>query len=120
MNVKNILIVDDDKILSQMFSELLSEFDFNTKIANSGNKAFELLESQVFTPDLIISDVKMPDGDGNYLLAKLKSNYPQIPIIMVTGFTDGTMQDLIEKGALAILNKPFPIDDLLDIINNLK
>ena len=73
------------------------------------------------SPDLIVSDVNMPDGDGYTLCKRLKANekYSHIPIILLTALSNTKSQnDSYRAGAEASLSKPFEIDTLMEMIKN--
>lgn len=110
-----ILIVDDEI----EFCDLLAD-DFKRKIpgsktftATSGRKAFELLANE--RPRVVISDIRMPDGDGLELLERVRRvKFDESPIvILTTGYTDFDLDMLIDEGAEAVFTKPFEMDDLI-------
>ncbi|PRD47840.1 hybrid sensor histidine kinase/response regulator transcription factor [Sphingobacterium haloxyli] len=114
-----VLIVDDEKdILRYVSQELQGSYKIIS--AENGNEAFQLALSQF--PDLVISDVSMPDMDGFELVKKLKSNSTtnHIPVILLTAKInhEDRMQG-IGLGADAYLTKPFLIDELLMLAENL-
>ncbi|MGO3804886.1 MAG: two-component regulator propeller domain-containing protein [Sphingobacterium sp.] len=114
-----VLIVDDEKdILHYINQELQSIYKIIS--ADNGNDAFQLALSHL--PDLIISDVSMPDMDGFTLVKKVKSNSAtnHIPVVLLTAKIDheDRMQG-IGLGADAYLTKPFLIEELLILAENL-
>ncbi|MDF1551215.1 MAG: helix-turn-helix domain-containing protein, partial [Bacteroidales bacterium] len=103
-----------EKNIGIFFSELLLFKDYNIQTANDGNegmiKAFELI------PDIIISDVMMPEMDGISLMEKLKGDHrtSHIPIILLTAKADvASRLTGLTKGADAYLSKPFNKDELI-------
>ncbi len=111
-----IVIVDDDKNLTELLIELISRFipesEFFT--AHTGREALKLIKKEL--PDLIILDVKLPDINGCEVCRILKKDkLAYIPIIVITGITD--KKDLktkfLELGAEAFLNKPFDSTELI-------
>ncbi len=115
-----ILIVDDERDLSQMMAELLTDAGFETRSADSGQQA--LTDIQADPPDLVLLDVNMPELDGFEVAAMLKSDpaTATIPIIMVSGH-DGRGSRMIglESGAEDYLAKPVDPAELLAKIRNL-
>lgn len=114
-----VLVVDDEQdILRYVSQELQSIYKIIS--AENGSDAFQLALSQL--PDLIISDVSMPDMDGFELVKKVKSNSStnHIPVILLTAKTtqENRMQG-IGLGADAYLTKPFVIEELLITAENL-
>lgn len=113
MSNKRVLLVDDEIELLEAMQELLMAYDFDVTTATSGNIALEVLEKEKF--DLILSDVRMADGDGLYFLEKLDKSLEQTPIFFfMTGFADFSAEEVAKKGAYGILNKPVAIDELIE------
>lgn len=83
MNAK-ILIVEDDSILSELYSEKFKLAGFNTAIACTGKEGLELLEKYI--PDIILLDILMPELNGFEMLKEMKKNrkYRNIPVILLT------------------------------------
>lgn len=73
-------------------------------------------------PDLIITDIGLPDMNGIDLIAKLRrlnNGHPNVPIVAVTGYGDEAARDALSAGACRALIKPLDLDSLLDAVNNL-
>lgn len=116
MNPKRILIVDDEEGIRESLKEYLELEGFVVNTAACGEIALQLLNQETF--DLILSDVRMPRGDGLFLLKAVKEKNPQYPtIILMSGFTDMTLQDAYHFGARGFLVKPFNPQYLLEILN---
>jgi DNA-binding NtrC family response regulator len=111
----NLLIVDDEEQIRETIKTHFELDDYAVQTAASGNEALEIvLKSHI---DFIISDVRMPDGDGVFLLEKVREVKPDIPIIvMVTGFAEITREDAIKKGALDLINKPYSLADMEELV----
>lgn len=123
----SLLIVDDSKELCEYLRDQLNE-DYNITLAFGGNSAWNIiLQSR---PDLIITDMKMPDGDGIELCRKVKSNaeLDNTPIIMLTGEGDESLQlEALELHVDQYMQKPFnmtilqsTIRQILEVRENLK
>jgi signal transduction histidine kinase/ligand-binding sensor domain-containing protein/DNA-binding response OmpR family regulator len=114
-----VLVVDDEKDILRYVSQELQSI-YKILSAENGSEAFQLALSQL--PDLIISDVSMPDMDGFELVKKIKSNSStnHIPVILLTAKInhEDRMQG-IGLGADAYLTKPFLIEELLIMAENL-
>lgn len=111
MTNKNILIVDDDKIILDSLCEFLKLEGYLTTGAQSFREAVTQLQQQSF--NLVITDINMPDGDGFELLANIRKNFPQTVVIIITGY--GTIESAVEAikmGAYDYLTKPVIDDDL--------
>ena len=82
----NILIVEDDIKLNQLFCTVLTKHGFNTFASYDGIDAFNLLDNQHI--DLIISDIMMPNMDGYEFTEAIRNINPEIPILMITAKDD--------------------------------
>ena len=85
-----ILIVEDDKELSQLFQKVLEKNGYQVKSASDGAQALEVLVKEYI--DLIISDIMMPVMDGYELVSELRSAGYQIPVLMITA--KGSFDDM--------------------------
>lgn len=110
----NLLIVDDETSIAELLAEVFVIEGFDCKCAYSGNKAIESLKENKF--DLIISDVKMGDGDGPSLLKHIKDNDLNIPLLFITGHSEFTEEELKSQGALKVFYKPLDLDDFIQEI----
>ncbi|MDR2728960.1 MAG: response regulator [Chitinispirillales bacterium] len=107
-----ILVVEDDKQLLSSVSVFLTSSGFKVISAADGVEALKMLEQ--ITPDLIISDVQMPNMDGIEFLGELKRSKRDIPVIITTGYPDiDTAIKSIQNGASDYLTKPYHYDALL-------
>lgn len=108
---KRILLVDDEIDLLEVLQIHLQLLGADVSTSRSGDEAFAVLQEQQF--DLVISDVRMPGGDGPSLLRRLRSskNLPQPVFLLMTGFTDAPI-DAKAEGAQEIIQKPFAFQDL--------
>ncbi len=101
-----ILIVDDEDIILTVISKSLEREGFKTLKAKSGKEALKFLEEKKV--NLVISDIIMPEMNGMELLANIKVNYPDIPVLMITGYTGKYNSDkVIAEGADGYIMKPF-------------
>jgi CheY-like chemotaxis protein len=111
--VKKVLIVDDDQEMLLSLEEGLSKYDetFSILTAEDGLDAVEELKNR--TISLVVTDLKMPKMDGFSLLSHIMEHYPEIPVIIITGYSTSEMERLArEGGAIGYIAKPFMIDDL--------
>ena len=114
---RNILVVDDEPDLLDILKDELEYHGAVVTLASSGNQAFEHIKKTHF--DMVISDVRMPDGDGVDLLLRVRALDPRLPIVIfVTGFSEIGETDLIAKGAFKLLRKPIDWEELTRILEN--
>jgi DNA-binding NtrC family response regulator len=108
----SILIVDDDPGQRSLLDSFLRSQGFETVLADSGERALEILSSR--QPDLVISDVRMPGLSGLETLRRVRQQFAVLPVLLVTAYTD--VRDAVEAmrdGALNYLAKPIDLDELL-------
>lgn len=107
---RRVLVVDDEVEILALMKTFLSEWDFEVLTCISGNEALMVLAS---TPvDLIISDLTMPNGDGEALLRAVGAGLaPHPPVILVTA-RDERRSSLLKAGAFAVHGKPCNFDEL--------
>ena len=106
-----VLVAEDEDITLRNIIEALEEGGFNVKGARNGVEALKKLDAEHF--DVLVTDIKMPEMNGIELLEKTKGKYPDIKVIITTGF--GSISSAIEaikKGASDYITKPFDLDEL--------
>lgn len=111
-NKGNILVVDDEKSQREILKAILEDDGYIVQTAGSGREALKLFKTAI--PDLILTDLKMPDIDGISLLDSFTKNLPSSPVIIMTAY--GTINSAVEamkKGAFDYLTKPLERDELL-------
>jgi CheY-like chemotaxis protein len=111
--IKKVLIVDDDHEMLLSLQEGLGKYDdtFSVLTAEDGLKAVEVLKKNPIS--LVVTDLKMPGMDGFGLLGHVMENYPDIPVIIVTGYSTSEMKRLARQGgAVGYIAKPFLIENL--------
>lgn len=118
MTKRSILIVDDEPIITRVFSKAFSKDPFNILIEHDGKKGFQTIVQK--HPDLILLDVMMPGLTGLEVLEKMKEAEIQIPVILMTAYGDTqTEKRAKELGISAYLTKPFDsIDDVIALIKS--
>jgi DNA-binding NtrC family response regulator len=106
-----ILVVDDEPDMVETLEQMLSGANYDVVTAVDSAKAFDLIPKE--RPDLIITDLVMPDLDGIGFLQRIKAHYPNIPVILLTGYaTVDSAVDAMKKGASDYLSKPFHSEEL--------
>ena len=112
---KNILVVDDDKSIRFILRTLLEKNKYS--VATTGNQVGLLRLIKEISPDLLITDVKLPDGNILDSLSQIKYFNPELPVIVISGFsTLSTAVNSIKSGAFEYLSKPFDLEKVLQIV----
>ncbi len=110
-----VLIVEDDPVQREMLVGFLRDLGIETEQAEDGLQALDLLDSQPI--DLVVTDLRMPGMEGSELLRKVKSQNPEVGVVLVTAF--GTVQGAVESlkaGACNYLLKPLDLDEVEHVI----
>lgn len=102
---KKALVVDDEPELRKAIIFDLKRRGCETYEAGCGDEAIKIV--QAYPIDIVLSDVRMPNGNGVDLLKQIRKLNPDIPIVLLaTGFADLTESDALRMGAYALLEKP--------------
>lgn len=116
--MKKILVIDDDDIIKEMFSDALTQFGHEVYTAKNGSDALRVIKA---TPeiDIIILDLLMPVMNGQETCCQIKRLLPDVEIIVVSTFLDDVaIKELAGMGVKHFLPKPSSLKFLQDIINN--
>lgn len=105
MQVKSILIVDDEESVRESLEKVLKKAGYLTRTADSGEEALaRMAESPA---DVVLTDLRMPEGDGITLLKNLKKKFPDSEVILLTGYgTIETAVEAVKEGAYDFITKP--------------
>lgn len=110
--IKNILIIDDEKDLCSLLSDLLSRRRYNVAIANTKREAIASLKRE--TPDLVFLDLKLPDGDGMEVLSKINAINPRTIVNIISAYgSEERREEAKKKGAYSFIDKPFTEKEVL-------
>ena len=115
MTAPRLLIVDDEASLREMLGFVFKKEGFEVRLASNFTEG--LADALRSSPDVILCDIKMPDGNGLELLRKVKEENARIPVIMITAHT--STEDAVEAmkaGAIDYIKKPFDNDELVLIV----
>ena len=116
----NAIVVDDDPDITGVFSELLTLHNVNVVgIGHNGFDAIRLISEK--SPSVVFMDVHMPKLDGATALKKIKELSSEMKVVMVTGDLSPDLEKMLEhNGADAIIFKPFSIDKITHVMNELQ
>lgn len=108
-----ILVVDDDPGLLELSRELLADLGYDTLLAGSGQEALERFRDHRHRIDLVLLDIVMPGTTAASLYHAMKNLRPDLPVLLVSGFSrHGEADDLLKAGCAGYLQKPYEISDL--------
>jgi len=113
--MSKILLIEDDVSFCMMLENFLVKKSYTVTTAFTVDEAKTKIKNQNF--DLIITDLRLPDYDGIQLMTEFKSEYPAIPVILMTGYSDvNTAVKAIKNGAADYISKPFNPEEVLLVI----
>ncbi len=111
---RTVLVVDDDALMLQVIERILLKENYTLLTANSGAEALEMIKAQPVL-DLLITDVAMPEMTGPALADRVRRQYPDLPVLFQTGFSDMLFDDRPDLGdRSAFLEKPFTARGLME------
>lgn len=111
------LIIDDEQDLLDLVSEVVKLSGHLAFSSISGHAGVELLKKEKV--DVVISDLRMPEGDGHYVLEYVKTMENKPLFVLVSGHADYSPEDAIKAGAQKFCQKPYEIDELISEIESM-
>ena len=113
-----ILIVDDNQMMTKTLRDIFELKGYQVKVAYSGLEGLEMATRDSF--DCILSDVKMPDLTGVDLYRAIKTEYPQLPFVLMTAYaTDNLIEEGLKEGVVSVLSKPLNLGLVFDFLTKL-
>jgi PAS domain S-box-containing protein len=117
---ETIIVVDDEEIIAGSLNALLKKHGYKTCVFTSSKLAYNMIISKKVIGDLLITDMTMPELTGIDLVNKLAVDMPNLPIILCTGYSDQTKQELVQgNDVAAFLTKPIDTKNLLKTIRSI-
>ena len=118
---KKILVVEDEFGLHEIFREIFRMEGYDVRIATNGLNGLELYKK--FNPDLVFTDIIMPEMDGLELVSKIREIDPQIKVVYMSGFfgmknVKERIREEVEKYGYLTLAKPFKLSHMLEIVKD--
>jgi len=118
MTQKTILLIEDDKQFQNFVNEVLLSEEYRVLLAEDGSQGAAMIKEH--NPDLIVTDLLMPNKDGVRLITETRVSHPHIPIIAMSGgssfFSPAFLEAADTLGAAHTLNKPFAEEELLKLV----
>jgi len=110
-----ILVVDDEKVIREILADFLAMEGYWVRTAEDGQSALAELSKHPY--DMVITDLKMPRMGGLELLEAVGAEYPNVCVVIMTGFgTVETAIDAMKKGAYDYVLKPFKVEEVVQIV----
>ena len=115
MSQPSIMVVDDELLIRDLLYDFFTGQGWSITVAESGEKALELLRDKPV--DLVLTDIKMPEMDGLQLAAELKESHPDLPVVVMTGYpsVDSAVTALRTRVEDYVI-KPFNINQLYKLV----
>lgn len=117
MDKPSILVVDDELLIRDLLYDFFSSQGWDITVAENGQKALEVLRAK--DVDLVLSDIKMPELDGLGLASRVRESYPDLPVILMTGYPSvDTAVSALRSKAEDYVIKPFNINQLYKLVES--
>ena len=108
-------VVDDDRSIRWVLQKALESVDISVRAFENASEVIDELKND--TPDVLVSDIRMPGMDGLQLLKEIKQSIPDLPVIIMTAYSDlDSAVSVYEGGAFEYLPKPFDVDDAVELV----
>jgi len=115
-----ILIVDDEKIIIDVSSEMLKKLGYRVLKAISGKEAISKYQANIAKVDMVILDLIMPKISGGEVYDKLKEINPQVKVLLSSGYSvDGQATEILKRGCNDFIQKPFSMEELSRKVNKI-
>ena len=109
-----ILLVDDEERYREHIARVLTKAGYEVLEAEDGTEALLLLEKSNI--DLVLSDILMPGMNGYALVARLRAKWPNMPVILTTGFLSADAAKTMMNGSVGFIPKPIDAEKLIHMI----
>ncbi|HTJ01051.1 MAG TPA: PAS domain-containing protein [Dongiaceae bacterium] len=111
-----VLVVDDMDLLRDFTCSFLKTAGFTVLVAGSGAEALQVLESATHPVDLLFTDFNMPGMNGAELIDQVAARWPQIKLILVSGYLEAAIEERVAKLNVSVLAKPYDMRSATDVI----
>ncbi len=108
-----VLLVEDEAAVLRMAERVLRQAGWQVMAADSAEAALSLLGPDAVAPSLMISDMVLPGQDGAALAGALRRRWPELPVLMVSGYVDAKLRARLEQTGLRLMAKPYRLAELV-------
>jgi len=113
---QHIFVIDDDKSIRWVLEKALRQANMDVTSFDNAKGALESIKRTM--PDAVITDIRMPGISGLELLENLRSQFPALPVIIITAHSDlDSAVSSYQGGAFEYLPKPFDVDEVVDLVH---
>jgi CheY-like chemotaxis protein len=114
MEMAQVLVVDDERNIRTLVSRVLVALGYQVTEADNGVTALSHIRDN--PPDLVFTDLSMPKMNGMQLIDKVKREFPELPIIVISAYTE-QLREARQKGIDHSLPKPFVYHELIEMVD---
>lgn len=115
---QSVLLVDDEHIIRESLSELLTDAGYEVITAEDGHQALKVVNERPIGS--VILDLRLPGIDGMEVLKQVKSKYAHLPVVVITGYPSSSDNaEVMRIGAAGYIPKPFQAEDIVRIVNRI-
>jgi CheY-like chemotaxis protein len=111
---RKILVVDDEELIRELLQTVVQQYEFSVDVAAEGKEALERLSSESY--GLVLCDVAMPGMNGIELFLQASERYPDVPFVMMSGYTVNDDEHRTIRQASGFLQKPFGVDKVREVL----
>ena len=110
---RKVLVVDDDAVVGHSINRVLTGQGYQVRETASGTEALEALGHQRY--DMVFTDIRMPGMDGLDMASRMKKSYPEMPVVVITGYgTEASEKQAKDLGVAGFLRKPLSPDTIIE------
>lgn len=113
----SVLVTEDEALVRAIAVEILQDAGYEVHQAGDGRQALDVLEAR--SVDLLITDIQMPRMNGYQLAEQALERWPDLKILLVTGYTRENEPEIVRRAQLRTLQKPFDVDRLPGLVAEL-
>jgi len=117
---RRVLLVEDEPVIQMLGVDYLEELGCNVETAGSASEALRKTKLDDGPFELALVDIGLPDRKGDVLVAELRALYPNLPVVIASGYDDKELrQRLADIADVAFLKKPYSREDLHDVVTGI-
>lgn len=115
---EHVLVVDDEASIRLSLHRFFSRLGYRVSVARNGCEALTVLRGELRV-DIVVTDLVMPDFDGRELILNMRADYPNVPVLVISGYPAELLPGPGPDGPVPYLAKPFALDTLAEEVQRL-